>query len=939
MRVEASPRSATATPGQAVVFTIQVFNTEELISGHSLRVLGADSQWARLDKEKLSLFPASTGTALLAVNFPKGSPAGSRRVSVEVKELTAPWSAQIVDLDLEVPAQPAISLKLDPASVSAGRRASLVALVANAGNTTEDVELAATDDEAKVGFTFWPPVLHLDPGDTKAVKIGLSAARPWVGSPKVRPLSVQVVGGARNGTSAQSFGSFVQRPWLTRGHLALIGFLAAATVFAAVLTVTLSQLGTASANDSNAVMQALQASTSAQSGASGGTGAGSLAGDITLASSQGVGGVTVDLYEAADLTMPLASAATNQQGHYSFAGLAPGPYKVEFQGAGFSPLWYPDSSTPGGASPVVVSSRQTLSGIDATVFGLPATISGVVSGPSPGAATVRVESGGPQPATVSWTSTDAAGNFVLANVPTPASYELVVTKPGYAATNERVTLASGENDTGVTLFLQPGDGSIAGKVSSTSGPLGSVTVSATAATAGGPITSSTVSLSRGRVGTFVLRNLPTPGTFTIVVTAPGYASQTVTVQLKKGEHFRGQSVVLIPATGSISGKVGLAGGGPAGGVNVTVTDGQLSISTTTVSVIAGKGAGGKAGSIPSHDGSAPLALGSYQLNGLAVPGTYQVTFSRPGLQTVTRQVVLGAPPPSGGARHAAISYADPLDVTMQLATAVVYGTVDDASGNGVGQVTVSLASGTTSYTVTSANIPQPGAYEVDGVAPGTYTLSFARPGTIPIAAVVTLSAGERLRYDQVVTKPASSTTTTTNAPPKKPTSPARPTTTLPRATPTPTPSTSTSTKPTSRPEPTTTGPPATRAPSTTTSRAGSTTTAATAATPTSTTAPSPTTTHQATPPAVPIPNTTSSTPPTTTAPTTTAPTTTAPTTTAPTTTAPTTTAPTTTAPTTTGSTTTGTTATTAPTTTAPTTTTTTTTTTTSSTTSTSVPTS
>ena len=146
MRVEVNPRTAVSAPGKPSVFTIQVFNTEPLISGHRIRVLGADTEWTSLDKEQLSLFPDATGVAVLAVTFPSGSPAGTRRITVEVSEITEPYSVQVVDLDLEVPPAPALTIKLDPVSTNAGRHGSLTAIVSNTGNVTQagGVDRAAT---------------------------------------------------------------------------------------------------------------------------------------------------------------------------------------------------------------------------------------------------------------------------------------------------------------------------------------------------------------------------------------------------------------------------------------------------------------------------------------------------------------------------------------------------------------------------------------------------------------------------------------------------------------------------------------------------------------------------------------------------------------------------------------------------------------------------
>ena len=217
------------------MFTVQVFNTEPLISGHRIRVLGVDNEWATLDHTELSLFPGTTGVAVLVISFPKGSPAGPRRVTLEVSEITEPFDTQVIDLDLEIPSEPALSLKLDPVSVNAGRRTSVTAILANTGNVTEQVEMVGVDDEAQVHFAFTPAKMPLVPGESRAVSVNLKAKRPLTGSPKVRPFTLKANSGAPEAPAAQTFGSMVQKPSLSRGHIALIGLLLAATVFATVL--------------------------------------------------------------------------------------------------------------------------------------------------------------------------------------------------------------------------------------------------------------------------------------------------------------------------------------------------------------------------------------------------------------------------------------------------------------------------------------------------------------------------------------------------------------------------------------------------------------------------------------------------------------------------------------------------------------------------------
>src|SRR3954470_5776697 len=103
MRIEVIPRRASIVPGQPVVLTVEVFNTSNIISGYRVRVLGVDSQWVSMDGADLSLFPETRGMTVVSITLPAGIPAGVRRLTVEIRELTPPARTQVVDVDLVVP--------------------------------------------------------------------------------------------------------------------------------------------------------------------------------------------------------------------------------------------------------------------------------------------------------------------------------------------------------------------------------------------------------------------------------------------------------------------------------------------------------------------------------------------------------------------------------------------------------------------------------------------------------------------------------------------------------------------------------------------------------------------------------------------------------------------------------------------------------------------
>ena len=286
-----------------------------------------------------------------------------------------------------------------------------------------------------------------------------------------------------------------------------------------------------------------------------------------------MGGVTAQLYPASNPTSPIASTATGVNGIYRFAGLAASTYKLLFSGAGFTQVWYATALTPDNATTVTVQHGQAVAGVNVLLGGLPATISGQVAGADPSGALLTLElppagaaaaaaatagtSAGtavPSGAVVTTRTLDSSGSFTIGNIPSPSVYLLVVTKQGYAPATQEIDLSGGETRNGIVITLTPGNGSISGTVSSTTGPLGGATITATA----GTTSVSTVTLASGA---FALNNLPTPATFTVLVGAAGDATQTLSLALASDQQLAGVAVTLDTGVGSISGVVSTADGG------------------------------------------------------------------------------------------------------------------------------------------------------------------------------------------------------------------------------------------------------------------------------------------------------------------------------------------------------------------------------------------
>jgi hypothetical protein len=319
---------------------------------------------------------------------------------------------------------------------------------------------------------------------------------------------------------------------------------------------------------------------------------------------------------------------------------------------------------------------------------------------------------------------DNPGSFTLRSLPTPATLTLLVSKASFATQSLTLTLAPGQQLTGVVVTLSGGAGSISGTVflASDGSPAGGVGVQVS----NGSITLQTVTLSVGAVGTFQVTGLPVPSTYTITFSRPDLASITQAVDL---DPFGQRDVANVngsmpDATGSVSGTVTevLTGFG-IGEVDVSLSDGATTFRTK------------------SETKPLPSDSGRYFIGGIK-PGTYTLTFNRRGATPVSVIVSIGAGQPllqnavvgKPASITGSIDFIDNLNVHQPLIGAEVRLFVLSQYPNTV------LTRTTT--TVPCPTPPSPATAAcfsfTDLVAPESYLLEFAYPAGAPAQTTRTL---------------------------------------------------------------------------------------------------------------------------------------------------------------------------------------------------------
>jgi hypothetical protein len=310
----------------------------------------------------------------------------------------------------------------------------------------------------------------------------------------------------------------------------------------------------------------------------------SLSGTIT-ASGNGLSGVTV--------TTGSISTTTDEDGNYTFSGLAAGDYTITPNKTGYT-------FTPVSRSVPITTANVAEVDFTASAVTVTYRISGTVTQSGSGLSGVTMRAGG------SITTTGSGGSYILSSLQA-GTYTVTPSKSGFtfSPTNRSVQLLAG--DVAGVNFTADATATyrISGIVTSGGSGLPGVTVTAGNALA-----------TTADDGSYTLSGLKA-GTYPVTPSKSGYtfspASRSVTLSVTdaSGVNFAGTTGAV---SYSLSGKVTLSGGGLPG---VKVTAGSKSATTS--------------------------ATGAYTLSGLA-PGAYTVTPSREGYDffPTSRSVSLAA---------------------------------------------------------------------------------------------------------------------------------------------------------------------------------------------------------------------------------------------------------------------------------------------------------
>jgi len=668
--------------GNPVVVGIGLVNSADDPRLLTVTALGLDSSWLPLPERVGPVPPGATVLVELALRPPSGTLPASYpfAVAVQASDPTTGLpsaAATMVESTLLVDEPSRLSMTVQPADASAvfGRRIEVE--LRNAGGGPADVELR-TEVSDGAALRLSRHRLHVPPGGTARIRGRLAVTRPrLVGGRSRHPFLIAARG---LGAPSSVTGSLTARPLFSPFGTRLLAVIAVLAVWLAVAAVGIGKLASASRGHQAQADSTTAGTPSPSPGKSSKSSDGRSSGGKSSGGKSGSTGGSASAATASGVRLNGLVTAT-----------APAGVTVSLQ-----PTSLVDEKAEG-AQPVGLSAKS----MDAQLH-----IVGKISAQLLGS---RAQS--PVSRRLA-TVTQANGAWSFAGISSPGYYLLIFSKPGYQQRKYIVNAADADASKPLKVAMTAGAGRLSGRIGGPSGAVGGATITIS----DGQETLATSSTSAaeggaGGVGNWSIDGLSTPGTFLVSASKDGLSLESSLITLGAGASGT-VNLTLRAGVGSLVGTVD----GPdslgdlqgVGGASVTVTDGTITRTATTVT-------------------SGPV--GSYTVPALPVPGSYTVTIAGDGYLPQTQRVTLAA----GQSR--AVSNA-----TLRPSTGTVQGTVTGSDGTGLAGVGLVLTGPAGTYKTMSLSDPL-GSFNFSGVTPGTYVLSAELYGRITSYVTVVAKAG------------------------------------------------------------------------------------------------------------------------------------------------------------------------------------------------------
>lgn len=560
MRLKVEPDVVALAPGDVTDLLVRVHNDGEDTCTPFLQVRGVDPDDVLLPDEVVAVPAGSVMTAVVRVRAAADAIPGDQRIAIAAEDLDGAQGTVSATTVLRIGARPDVAVEVDPVATVGRRGANARTILRNRSDRRLQVELEGRGEGVRVSFR--PSRVTLDPGETKRVPTRMRRAqRSWFG--EIRHGAVITARGI--GAPASTTATFMQKPSIPRPAVRGVAALTALAVWVAATVVVFNRINAEpDAGPDSGVVAAPAAPGPGRTSATGmfeeGTedgvrlpvviqgsieGPRDPAGTTVTAERIGFGdqGTTTGLTKVvalAEVKLPrgnvldVVRTTTDERGRFRIAsGLVEEAfYRVTAVRAGFE------------VGSFIVSTSADQPEVTIAIALEPATgsLAGAVTdtvGAPVGGATVVVTDGSAEYTTVTPSEGDDVGRWVLGGLATPATYQVLVSRRGFAAQTLIVELDGGQALRGVDAVLTADLGTIVGRVTDANPdpnqPGVAQGVGALTVTLAGPEAreTRTLTVAGDLRGTFDLPGLPY-GDYTITFVGDGVETRQAEVSVDRG---------------------------------------------------------------------------------------------------------------------------------------------------------------------------------------------------------------------------------------------------------------------------------------------------------------------------------------------------------------------------------------------------------------------
>jgi hypothetical protein len=713
-----------ASPGESVIGRVEIFNDGATDAVYTVSVVGLNpdplNETAAPPPLRVPVLAGTSATADVVVVVPRTLGIGQHAAAFEVTSSRSSDRATLTPFTVSIQSVARVELVPQPSTIRARRKARFHLDVTN--NEALPVDIALSGEAPDVTVSFSPPAMSLQPGQRAVAKADVRGPRHWSGERTQHNILITARGRA---SSTSVTAAYVQRPLFAhRFRMMLAGLTVIALWLSAIGGAALWLSNRDDGTDAGAVIVGIDTD---------GDGVPDefrdADGNRVIADDTDGDGIP-DSFVDVDGN-PITGTDTDGDGIPDTLVDAQGrPLKaIDTDGDGIPDTLSNGAPLPGDLpasapepEPTILRGTVEIDG-DPTTVAIALTPIELGAAPTPTSTPIGLRAAQPsEPEGKIWsartttlndivgsptrrtvaiepdsTVPGADGVWLFTDVLQGQSYEVSFSSPGYDTQSFVLTPRADGEPIDLDVVMKPANGSLSGTVVGPSGPLGGAEIRITDGTL------EFVSTSASGNGNWSLPGVSTPGIYTVTATLRGFATAVRQVRLAPGDTPTGISLQMVPGLGTITGLV-TANGAGLGGVTVTASNGETTLTTTTLT-----------------EGN----IGFYSLPQLPAPAEYTLQAQLDGYVTNSRRVPL-----SGSLSG--------VDFSMSSTTSTLTGRVLSSGGGGIESAGLIVSTGELQF---RASTSPTGAFEIDRLPPGDYTITVEHFQHESVTEFTTLTAG------------------------------------------------------------------------------------------------------------------------------------------------------------------------------------------------------